>query len=309
MEKKRLDAEIKFNIGGQAVIEGVMFRGRNYWSVAVRKEDGSIVSDTFPLNLKYQKSRISKLPFLRGFFVLLDSIYLGYRALEYAAKNAFEEDVGFEEKDFGLAGVVALVVAVVLFVLAPLYGARLLLGTQTQESGIVFSLLEGLLRVVIFVGYILAISLWEDVRRVFAYHGAEHMIIHAFEHEGTVDPDKASKYSPLHLSCGTSFIIFVLLIMIVFHAFIRGPFLVAFLIRLLLIPFVAGISYEIIRFARRHENLLIVKAISVPGLLIQKLTTRVPKKDQLEVASESLKALLDVERIEYETSSSQQGRY
>lgn len=306
LSREKIQADIKFNIGGQAVIEGVMFRGKNYWSVAVRKEDGSIAADSFPLTLKYQKSKISKLPFLRGVFVLLDSLYLGYKALEYSSSHAFGEEVKIEGKEFGISGLIAVVLAVGIFVLLPLYLTKLLVGSQTAQNSFLFSLVEGLLRIVFFVAYIAGISLMGEIRRVFQYHGAEHMVIHAFEHEGTIDPDEASKYSPLHLSCGTSFLVFVLLIMIVLHTFIRGPFLVAFLLRLLLIPVVAGISYEIIRFARRHENSFLVRLISLPGLLIQKLTTRKPESDQLEVASTSLKTLLDAEGIDYRSSFKQE---
>lgn len=301
--KPEVNAEQQFNIGGQAVIEGVMFRGLKHWSVAVRKEDGTITGEVFPLNLKYQQSKISKLPFFRGIFVLLDSLVLGYKALEYSASNVFGEEVKIEGREFGLTGIAAVLVAVLVFILLPLYLTKLAVGPQTQNNSFVFSLVEGLLRMTFFVGYLLAISLMEDIRRVFAYHGAEHMVIHAFEHEGTVDPRRALAYSPLHLSCGTSFIIFVLLIMIILHAFIRGPFLVAFFLRLLLIPLVAGISYEIIRFARRHESSLAVKLISLPGLMVQKLTTRKPELEQLEVASSSLKMLLDAEGIKYSTGA------
>lgn len=300
LSRKKTQADINFNIGGQAVIEGVMFRGKNYWSVAVRKEDGSIVSDYFPLKLRYQKSRLSQLPFLRGVFVLLDSIYLGYRALEYASSHAFDDDVKIEGKEFGISGLVALLIAVFIFVLLPFYLTKLIVGPQSAQNAFLFSFVEGLFRLIFFVGYIVGISLIKEIRRVFEYHGAEHMIIHAFEHEASIDPLKAEKYSPLHLSCGTSFLVFVLIIMIILHAFIRGPFLIAFFIRLLLIPVVAGISYEIIRFARKHEESKIVRLISFPGLLIQKLTTRKPDIDELEVASVSLKTLLDAEGITYE---------
>ncbi len=188
-----------------------------------------------------------------------------------------------------------MLVAVSLFVLLPLYLTKLVFGPQTQQNSLAFSAFEGFLRLLFFVGYIVAISLMKDIRRVFQYHGAEHMIIHAFETEGTTEPENAQKYSPLHISCGTSFLVFVLLIMIVLHTFIRGPFLLAFFIRLLLVPVVAAISYEIIRFARKREDSLIVKAISLPGLLVQKLTTREPDLSQLEVAAQSLNELLKAE--------------
>lgn len=292
-------ADVEFNIGGQAVIEGVMFRGKNNWSVAVRKPDGSIAAESFPLKLKYSLWKIARLPFLRGFFVLIDTIYLGYRALEYSASRAFEDEVEISGKEFGLTAVFAVVVAVVFFILLPLWSARLAVGEQTSANSFIFSLVEGLVRLAVFVIYLAAISLMPDIRRVFQYHGAEHKVIHAFEHEGRVEPEVSKRFSPLHVSCGTSFIIFVLIIMIILHTFIRGPFLIAFLIRLALVPFVAGISYEIIRFARKHENSIFVYLLSIPGLLVQKLTTREPDDDQLEVAAESLKALLEAEGIEY----------
>jgi uncharacterized protein YqhQ len=282
--------------GGQAVLEGVMFRGRDHWSIAVRRPDGTIATEAFYLERNVMRTRFWKIPILRGVLMLYDTLALGFRALQYSAERAFPDEVEVSGKDFAFSSVVAVVLAIGLFVLLPLYGTRLVVGPQTASNSFAFSALEGLLRLTVFVGYLGAISLMPDIRRVFQYHGAEHQTIHAYESGRPLTAEEAARFSPLHVSCGTSFLVLVLLIMVILHAFIRGPFLVAFLIRLALVPVVAGLSYELIRIFRSHEDNLLVKMVSAPGLLVQRLTTRRPDLPQLEVAVESLKALLEVEQ-------------
>lgn len=297
MAKKKRKADIDFNIGGQAVFEGVMYRGKKFWSLAVRKPEGDIVRSTYPLTAKYATSKWSKLPFIRGLVMLIDAMYLGFKALQISANQAFGEEVEISKKEFGFSTFFAILVVVGLFVLFPLWLAKMGVGVQTAANSYLFSTIEGLVRLLLFVLYLVGISFMPDIRRVFQYHGAEHMVIHAFEHGETLNAKNAKRYCPLHVSCGTSFIIFVLLIMIVLHAFIRGNFVVAFLIRLALVPVVAGISYEIIRIARKYEESLLVSVISFPGLAVQKLTTRKPDLKQLEVAVESLEELLVAEGV------------
>jgi uncharacterized protein YqhQ len=281
--------------GGQAVLEGVMFRGRDHWSIAVRRPDGSIAAEAFYLERNVMRTRFWKIPVLRGVLMLYDTLALGFTALQYSAERAFPDEVEVSGKDFAFSSVIAVVLAVGLFVLLPLYGTRLVVGPQTASNSFAFSALEGLLRLAVFIGYLAAVSLMPDIRRVFQYHGAEHQTIHAYESGKPLTADEAARYSPLHVSCGTSFLVLILLIMVVLHAFIRGPFLTAFLIRLALVPVVAGLSYELIRIFRRYEDNPLVRVVSAPGLLVQKLTTRRPDLSQLEVAVESLKALLEVE--------------
>lgn len=306
MSKEHLSKKVDFNIGGQAVFEGVMFRGKNRWSIAVRKPDGEIVAESFDLKGVSFRSRYGKVPVVRGVLLLVDTLSLGFKAIKYAAEKAFDEEVEVSNTVFTLNLIIALALAVFLFVLLPLWTAKFVVGTQTASNSLLFSTIEGLVRLFVFILYLIAISFMPDMRRVFQYHGAEHKVIHAFEHGESLEPESAIRYSPLHVSCGTSFIIIVLIIMVFIHAFIRGNFFISFLIRLSLIPVVAGISYEIIRFARKHEGNPLVMLFSAPGLLVQKLTTREPDITQLEVATTALKELLKAEGLMNEEKESEE---
>lgn len=295
MKKKGLAEKIDFNIGGQAVFEGVMFRGRDKWSIAVRQPEGEIVNETFNLKGVLTNSKYRRIPVLRGIITLYETIVLGFKAIQYSANKAFGEEVELTRRDFAFTTIFAIIFAIGLFVLLPLLSAKFAVGPQDASNSFVFSLVEGFARLAVFVAYIFAISFMPDIRRVFEYHGAEHKVIHAFENGEPLNAKAAKDFSPLHVSCGTSFIVLVLLIMIILHTFIRGEFLTAFLIRLSLVPLIAGLSYEIIRLARKFDGHPIVTAVSFPGLAVQKLTTREPDESQLEVAINGLKALLIAE--------------
>lgn len=297
MSREHPYKKVDFHIGGQAVFEGVMFRGKNRWSIAVRRPEGEIISESFNLKGISFRSRYGKMPVVRGVLLLFDTLSLGFKAIKYAANKAFGEEVEVGGASFTVNLLVALVLAIGLFVLLPLWTAKFAVGPQTSENSFLFSVIEGGVRLFVFLLYLVFVSLMPDIRRVFQYHGAEHKVIHAFEHGEPLEADAAWRYSPLHISCGTSFIIIVLIIMIFLHTFIRGNFLVSFLIRLSLIPVIAGISYEIIKFARKYDGNPLVMVFSLPGLFVQKLTTREPDVHQMEVAVTALKELLKAEGL------------
>ncbi|MEE9298794.1 MAG: DUF1385 domain-containing protein [Acidimicrobiia bacterium] len=280
-------------VGGQAVIEGVMMRAPKAWSVAVRRPDGVIEARCDELPRLSARSRAAKVPLIRGVMVLIESLSLGFRALSWSAMKATDEDEE-EIKPRHIAGamIVALVFFIALFMLFPLLvarGAERFLG----ESTIVFNVVDGVVRVLLFVGYIWAIGRSAEIARVFMYHGAEHKTIHAYEAGDPLALDEIQKHSPRHPRCGTNFLLIVILIAIVVFTAVGRPgwfWLVAS--RVLLIPVIAGISYEILKLAANHRWMSLA---SRPGIWLQRLTTREPTDDQVEVAVASLLAALDEE--------------
>jgi uncharacterized protein YqhQ len=280
-------------VGGQAVIEGVMMRAPSGWSVAVRRPDGVIEARSDELPRLSARSRAARIPLLRGVMVLVESLSLGFRALSWSAVKAGDEDEE-EIKPRHIAGAmaIALVFFIGVFMLLPLLaarGAEQLLG----ESAVLFNVVDGLVRVILFVGYIWAIGRSAEIARVFMYHGAEHKTIHAYEAGKPLSIDQIQPYSPRHPRCGTNFLLIVILIAIVVFTALGRPgwfWLVAS--RVLLIPVIAGISYEILKLAADHRWMAVA---SRPGIWLQRLTTREPTDDQVEVAIASLLAALDPE--------------
>lgn len=295
-------------MGGQAVIEGIMMRGSDRMAVAVRREDGTINVRETPVK---PASRWMKWPVIRGVVSFVSSLVVGTSTLMYSAE-VLEEDLSEEEAEqpgkleswingrFGekaafnfllYASVIfALVFSILVFVLLPT-GIVGLCGKVITNS-IVLNLIEGVLRIVMFLIYIAAISRMKDIQRVFQYHGAEHQTIHCYENGDELTPENCMKYERLHPRCGTSFLIFVLIISLLLFSFLGWPNLIfRILSRLVLIPVIAGVSYEVLRWAGRSTSMA-VKILSVPGLLMQKLTTRVPDESQLEVAIVAVKACL-----------------
>lgn len=296
-------------MGGQAVMEGIMMRGEDRTAVAVRRADGTINIKEEPLK---PKSRWMKLPLIRGVFVFVDSLVTGTRTLMHSAE-VLEEDLMEEEEEetpsrmeswleshLGEKGlfnamiyfsvVVALVFSIGIFVLLP----TALIGWTGRfiHNTIVLNLIEGVLRVAMFLVYIALIARMNDIKRVFQYHGAEHQTIHCYENGLELTPENCAQFERLHPRCGTSFIVFVLIISIILFSFLGWPnFWMRILSRLVLIPVVAGISYEVLRWAGRSDS-MIVKILSVPGLYMQKLTTRVPDTSQLQVAIVAVNACL-----------------
>lgn len=285
----------KFYYGGQAVIEGVMMRGRRTMVTAVRRPGGDVALKVEPLSSLYT-SRLRKMPLLRGVIVLIEAMVLGIKTLFYSANVALEEEhTELSGWTILLILVAALFFAVAIFFMAPLFLTKLL-DPFIGHSSIVFNLIEGIIRLAIFIAYLKAITLMPDIRRVFSYHGAEHMTVNAHEAEVPLEVAEVRNYSTAHIRCGTSFLFAVLVIAIlVFSAIGKPSLLVMVLSRVLLIPVIGALGYEVTYFAGRHLKNGLVRAILAPGLWMQTLTTKPPDDGQLEVAISALKKVIEVE--------------
>lgn len=284
------------NIGGQAVMEGVMMRNADKYAVAVRKTDGEIVVKTEEYKGIVQNIKIRSLPIIRGVFSFIDSMVLGMSTLTYSASFFMDEEE--EEKDenkesvmMGLTIACSVVMAVAIFMILPYFLSQLF--RKFTDSTTLITLLEGAVRLVIFFGYILLISRMKDIQRVFMYHGAEHKCINCIEHGMELNVENVLKSSRLHKRCGTSFLFIVMIVSIIFFLFIRieSP-IWRVVFRLLLIPVIAGVSFEFIRLAGKSENKLVI-LLSKPGMMLQKLTTREPDASMAEVAIASVEAVFD----------------
>ena len=286
------------NVGGQAVMEGIMMRNGDKYAVAVRKENQEIEvkAETYTGFIKNRK--LLKLPFIRGAFNFIDSMVLGMKSLNYSASFFMEEEEKEQEKKrsernknimMGLTMVFSIVLSIGLFMILPYALASLL--RQLTTSAAIVAIAEGILRLALFIGYIALISQMKDIRRVFMYHGAEHKCINCIEHGYELTIENVMKSSKQHKRCGTSFLLFVMIISIILFFFIRveSP-LWRVLVRVLLMPVIAGISYEFIRLAGRTENKFI-EFLSKPGLWMQELTTREPDVDMAEVAIRAVEAV------------------
>jgi len=286
----------RFHYGGQAVIEGVMIRGQKAVVTVVRRPSGSLAVATQPLATMYT-GWMRKAPLIRGIVVLIEALTLGIKALLYSANVSLEEEG--EKISGGLLWsmlFVALAIAVALFFIAPLFLTKLL--DSYINSSVVFHLIEGCLRVVIFIAYLKLVTLVPDLRRVFAYHGAEHKTINAYEDGAPLEVTEARKYNTAHVRCGTSFLFVVMIIAIIVFALVGLPSVwLMVLSRIILIPVIAAIGYEVIYFGARHKNSL-VRAILAPGLWLQSLTTREPDDSQLEVGLSALKKVMEIDQFE-----------
>src|SRR5437868_7903288 len=287
-------------IGGQAVLEGVMMRGPSNWAVAVRKPDGEIAQVVKTIASPMAKRRIYRLPVVRGIIALGESLAIGFRALaisaNYAAQEEGEDGEVTTELSRGqlfFAFAVAIGFALLLFKVGP---AILVDKLVPVHSGWAFVLVEGAVRVVVFILYLSLISLLPDLRRVFQYHAAEHKAINAYEAGGELEPRSVQKFSMIHPRCGTAFLLWVMVIAIFVFAFFGRPawyWLIA--TRILFLPLIAGIAYELIRFAGKHTGNRILMTLLAPGLWLQRLTTREPTLDQLEVSIRALREVLKLE--------------
>jgi uncharacterized protein YqhQ len=287
----------KFHYGGQAVIEGVMMRGQKNMVTAVRQPNGEVVLDIQPLPTIYT-GRMRKIPLLRGIIVLIEALVLGIKTLLYSANVALGEE---EEEISGVwlwaMVVISVALAVVLFFISPLFLTRLI--QPYINSSLVFHLIEGSFRLAIFIIYLKLVSLLPDIKRVFAYHGAEHKAVNAYEDGAPLEVEAATKYSTAHPRCGTGFLFVVLIIAIIVFSLIGLPSLwLMVLWRIILIPVIAAISYEIIQFGAGHAKNAVVRAVMAPGLLLQAMTTREPDDSQLEVALSALKKAIEVDQPE-----------
>jgi len=282
-------------VGGQAVMEGVMMRGVDYWSVAVRRPDTSIYLESWPLVSYMKRYPVLKLPIVRGVTALVESLVVGVRALTISANQSLgEEGQELSGREIGVTLFVALAFAILVFFLAPLGITRLF--KAQLGGGFLFWVVEGLVRVAIFVIYLLVITQFRDLRRVFEYHGAEHMSIHALEHDDPLTVGNVEKYKTLHLRCGTSFLLVVMVVSILVFALVRWPvWYLLILSRVILVPLIAGVSYEIIRLAGKHETNPVVRVVMAPGLALQWMTTKPPSADQIEVAIAALTRIVELE--------------
>lgn len=285
--------EKKHNYGGQAVIEGVMIRGKRMMSTAVRRSDGEIVVDTQPLPSIYT-GRLRALPLTRGIVVLIEALVLGMKTLMYSANISLEEEgEKIEGPLMWVTMAVAMLIGVAVFFLVPMFLTKLF----TIGNTVLFHLVEGLIRMAIFILYLRLISFMPDIKRVFAYHGAEHKVVNAHEAGATLEVEAVSGYSTAHVRCGSSFLFVVLILAIIVFALIGLPSVwIMVLSRLALIPVISALGYEVIYFGSRHTENPLVRAVLAPGLWLQALTTRPPDEQQIEVALLALSTAIEADQ-------------
>ena len=282
-------------VGGQAVVEGVMMRGERTWAVAVRTPDGDIEVEIHDAPTWAEKW--SKIPLVRGVMALAESMALGFKALSWSANRQIPEEDQISSKAMGWTIGVALAFFTGIFIVLPAVAANGM-GNVLGLDGTWFHVAEGALRLSIFIGYLALIAQLADIKKVFQYHGAEHKAIAAYENNVELTAESAQRFGTEHVRCGTNFLLTVMVVTIVVYSFIGRPgWLVMILSRVILIPLIAGLSYEVIRFAAKHMDKVWVRVLMKPGLLLQKLSTRQPSLDQVEVAVASLRAVLTAEQL------------
>lgn len=286
-----------FHYGGQAVIEGVMIRGRKAVVTAVRRPGGGLAMDVQPLAAIYT-GWMRKTPLIRGIIVLIEAMVLGIKSLLYSASISLEEEK--EEISGRMVWVMiatALALAIALFLIIPLFLTRLI--NPYINSSLVFHLIEGFIRLAIFIAYLRLVALMPDIKRIFTYHGAEHKAVNAYEDGVPMEVEAVRKYDTAHVRCGTSFLFVVLIIAIVVFALFGRPSLWLMLLsRILLIPVIAALGYEVIYFGAKHAKNTLVKAALAPGLRLQGLTAKEPDDSQLEIALSALKKAVEIDQHE-----------
>lgn len=283
-----------YQVGGQAVIEGVMMRSKHFWALAVRRPDKTISTKIFENSSLTVNNKFLGLIFVRGVVNLIESMALGFRALSYSVNESTEEDIQFSKKEMTIAIIIAIIFAVGVFFVAPTLIGRSF--SNYFPNTIVYNLMEGLVRIGLFLGYILIVSQIKDIKRIFQYHGAEHKTIQAYENGEGIVLENVKKHTTIHVRCGTSFLLIVMVVAIVIFALLgRPPLLLRILYRVLLMPVVAGISYELIKLAGKFSEYKIISILFYPGLLLQKVTTREPDDSQIEVAMSSFTRVIEAE--------------
>ncbi len=303
-----MTAKNPVRMGGQAVMEGVMIKTEHHYAVAVRKADGTLTSKVEPL--KHRTSRFYKLPIVRGFFTMADMLSIGMKALLWSAEQAGGEDEKLGKHELFITVAISVAAVILFFIILP-YAGTYLIGLREEKTPILFNFIDGLIRIGLFLGYLAAISGLGDVRRLFMYHGAEHMTIHAHEHGKELTIEQIRKFRTMHPRCGTSFLLLVFVISILLFSFIPlfvkwlFPAFLAFHIvtqkallfgvRLLMLPLVAGISYEILKASDKFGDNFFFKAVAAPGILLQKITTKIPTDQQIEVAILAVKTAREQE--------------
>lgn len=286
-----------FHYGGQAVIEGVMIRGKEGVAISVRQPDGQLNVVKQPLASIY-KGRLRKMPLIRGIITLIETLVLGTQSLLHSAQVAAAEEAGEKIPAVVLWGTVAvsLALGVALFFMVPLLATRYLIDPYI-DSNLLRNVFEGLIRIGIFVAYLKVMSLIPDIRRVFAYHGAEHKVVNAYEAGVPLDVESVRNYSTAHARCGTAFLFIVLIVAIFVFALVGQPGLwIRILSRIALIPVIAAISYEIMKFGAGHINNPLVRILLAPGLLLQSISTREPDDSQIEAAISALNEVIKIDQ-------------
>ena len=291
------------SIGGQAVLEGVMMRGPASWSVACRKPDKTISVECHPLPTLAERRPIFKKPLFRGVAVLGESLKIGIKALMISANTALEEEEEqLSDKQLGTTLAVAMVAFSAIFIAVPVFGTRLVENLAnndlSENQPLLFNVIEVAIRLGMFVGYLLFIGMFKDVRRVFEYHGAEHKTIYAYEAGDPMDPAEIDrKYPTLHVRCGTNFLFIVLFLTIISHLIIDillpDILLLRIAVRIAAVPILAGIGYEAIKLASKNEDSLFFRISMLPGLALQRITTKPPSLDQIEVAIAAMEAVAE----------------
>lgn len=289
-------------VGGQAVIEGVMMRGKRHWALACRRPDGEISLHSEALKPASDRYPILKRPILRGIIGLWESMSLGIKALSLSANESLgevEEEIG--KKEMAVSLIVGVIMAVGLFVVLPLVAVGSIRDRFPATWMFVFT--EGVVRIIILILYIFIVSRIKTLRRVFEYHGAEHKTIHALEHGQQLTPDNIAKFSPVHPRCGTSFLLIVMVLAIIIFSFVgTSPIWWLIVSRLIGIPLIVGLSYEVIKYAGKHMDSGVMKVLMYPGMLLQRLTTREPDLPQIEVAIKALAGVMALEPVQMDHS-------
>ena len=283
--ERRQEPSLAF--GGQAIIEGVMIRSKKHVVICVRQPNGGISTKTEEINSISERHKVLRLPLIRGIVALIETMYLGVKGLYFSANVSLEEeDEKIEPKEMAITFVLAIALAIILFSIIPFFLTSLL----TSFRGVIFVAIEGIIRIAIFLLYLTIVSLIPDFRRILQYHGAEHTAINAYEAGVELNVTNVKEYSKLHPRCGTSFLLIVLIISILlFSVLPNQDYLTRLSYRIVLIPVISAISYEVLKISDRYKNSIIMKALVTPGLGLQWLTTRKPDDDMIEVAIKAVK--------------------
>lgn len=275
-------------IGGQAVIEGVMIKSKEKISIAVRKDDKIVVKKQNWKSLT-TKNKLLNLPIIRGFIILFEMMYVGMKALTWSAQQQEDQQEKISNSEIFLTILISIIATILLFIVAPYYISKLFV----KEVGTLFNLIDGLLRLLIFFGYIIIISFFKDVKRIFQYHGAEHMAVYCYEAGLKLTPKNCQRFQTMHPRCGTSLIVLVIAISIILFSLIKSQlWYVNILLRIILIPLIAGIGYELTKLTAKYSNNKFLRFLIYPGILTQKITTQKPDVKQIDVAIAAVKAVL-----------------
>lgn len=300
------------HIGGQAVLEGIMMRGKHNWAIAVRKPDGEIHTEQHDLATSATKRPLLGKPIIRGVVGLYETMVLAFKAFEISASFAGEtEEEQLSAKEIGFSMILGVGLAVGLFIVLPAVITNFAVGSATERP-FQWNLLDGILRLAAFFIYIWAVGRISDIQRVFAYHGAEHKTIHAYEHGLPLEPDVIQKYETMHVRCGTSFLLMVMVIALVVFSLVPvkaivaawglgsglPTLLIAISLRILLLPLIAGLAYEVIKWAGTRSEQPLVRVVLWPGLMLQKMTTREPDDSMIEVAVAAMQLVIERELAE-----------